>query len=115
MPTSPRSGARLDERATGAARPPAQAEPPASALDPAAVRAALHARGDAVRRRELDRLFDTLEARGSLTARQRATIATLASALVAGALDAPDTVLADPAAHDPETVRAVATLFAPEQ
>lgn len=83
--------------------------------DPEAVRRTVRARGESIRRRELRRAFDRLEARGTLTDRRRQVLARMATAIVDGVLAAPDAALADADEHDPETVRMALELFDPDR
>lgn len=76
--------------------------------DPEALSAELRARGDAVRRREVDRAFAALGGREALTVHQRQIIEEFAESIVDGALAAPERALAD--ASDGRTVEAAARL-----
>lgn len=75
------------------------------------VRGAIHARREAVERRELGRAFERLEAHGTLTDRQREILERMATAILDDVLATPEAVLAADVEHDTEAVRTVAELL----
>lgn len=87
----------------------------ASELDPEAVRNAIRARGEEIKRQELEQAFNQLESQGTLTDRRRQIIRHLATAIVDGVLQPPESALSDTPDHDPETVRTAVELFDPDR
>lgn len=84
-------------------------------LDPEAVRGVIRARGEEIKRRELQKAFDRLEANGELTSEQREIIRQMATAIVDGVLAAPEVALEDSQKFGRETVKTAVELFDPDQ
>jgi glutamyl-tRNA reductase len=84
-------------------------------VDPVAVRRAILARGEAVKRRELQEAVDRLESLGSLTDEQRRIVAEMATAIVDDVLAAPESALDDSAEDDLDTVLTAIELFGPDR
>lgn len=84
-------------------------------LDPEAVRGAIRARGEEIKRRELQKAFNRLDANGELTSEQREVIRKMATAIVDAVLAAPESALENSQGYNGETVRTAVKLFDPEQ
>lgn len=83
-------------------------------LDPEAVRGVIRARGEEIKRRELQKAFNRLEANGELTSEQREIIRQMATAIVDAVLAPPQATLEDSQTYDVETVQTAINLFNPE-
>ncbi|MFC4990477.1 hypothetical protein [Saliphagus infecundisoli] len=78
-------------------------------LDPEAVQSALRAYGDEIKRKEIQRMFNRLEANQEFTCEQREIIRQMATAIVEGVLTAPE--LEDNQRYDDEDVQTIVSLF----
>lgn len=124
--STPRTGS--DDPDTTSGEPESRVEgADESEPDAAAVRRAMRARGESIRRAELERAFDRLDAQGGLTDADRRVVARMAESIVNGVLAAPESALVDirsrdgdpnadsDAPRDDSPVDAVANLFASER
>ncbi|MFC6723077.1 glutamyl-tRNA reductase [Halobium palmae] len=83
-------------------------------IDPEMVRQLIRRRADDLKRRELQKAFDQLEARGTLTPEERRIIAQMATNIVDQILAAPESAVEDISEYEPGTVRTVIELFGPD-
>ncbi|MGB9960729.1 glutamyl-tRNA reductase (plasmid) [Halobacterium sp. MBLA0001] len=84
-------------------------------LDPEAVRNTIRARGEEIKRRELQRTVNRLESNGDLTTEQLEIIRQMATAIVDGILAAPEEALEDSRTCDSETYQKAIELFDPDR
>lgn len=85
-----------------------------SEVDPEIVRQAIRVRAEGIKRREVERAFNRLEAYGTLTTEQRQIITQMATTITDEILTAPESMLANASEYDPETVRIAIELFDPD-
>ncbi|AUV82480.1 glutamyl-tRNA reductase [Salinigranum rubrum] len=83
-------------------------------IDPEIVRQAIRVRAEDIKRREVERAFNRLEACGTFTTEQRQIITQMATTITDEILTAPESMLAKASESDPEAVRIAIELFHPD-
>lgn len=83
-------------------------------VDPEIVRQAIRVRAESIKRREVERAFNRLEACGTLTTEQRHIIMQMATTITDEILTTPESVLENASEYDSETVRTAVELFDPD-